>query len=138
MQLNASDERHLGGGSPVELRKWLGHSSGQLPLPEPPVRLLDERPAIGARELPPAPRELLLTSVGHDEVHETVASVLWPILTSTPVYLISDGDHSMPEVVPLQVTASDFLRRRLYSLVPETRTPFYDFSGPAVPESASL
>lgn len=74
------------------------------------------------------PRELLLTSVGHDEVHETVASVLWPILTSTPVYLISDGDHSMPEGIK-QVTGSDFLRRRLYSLVPETRTPFYDFSG---------
>lgn len=74
------------------------------------------------------PRELLLTSVGHDEVHETVASVLWPILTSTPVYLIGDTDHSMPEGIK-QVAGSDFLRRRLYSLVPETRTPFYDFSG---------
>ena len=28
-----------------------------------------------------------------------------------------------------QIAGSDFLRRRLYSLVPNTRTPFYDFSG---------
>ena len=68
------------------------------------------------------PRELLLTSVGHEEVHETVAAVLWPILTGTPVYLIGDGDHSMPEGIR-QIAGSDFLRRRLYSLVPETRTP---------------
>lgn len=74
------------------------------------------------------PRELLLTSVGHEEVHETVAAVLWPILTGTPVYLIGDGDHSMPEGIR-QIAGSDFLRRRLYSLVPETRTPLYDFSG---------
>ena len=74
------------------------------------------------------PRELLLTSVGHEEVHETVAAVLWPILTGTPVYLIGDGDHSMPEGIR-QIAGADFLRRRLYSLVPETRTPLYDFSG---------
>lgn len=73
------------------------------------------------------PREMMLTSVGHDELHETVVSVLWPILTTTPVYLIGDGDNSMPEGVK-QIAGADFLRRRLYSLVPETRTPFYDFS----------
>lgn len=91
------------------------------------MRLLDERQQL-ERVNALQPRELLLTSVGHEEVHETVAAVLWPILTGTPVYLIGDGDHSMPEGIR-QIAGSDFLRRRLYSLVPETRTPLYDFSG---------
>ena len=110
-----------------ELRKWL---STLLDSTRSQSRLCDFW--MNAQQLERVnslqPRELLLTSVGREEVHETVAAVLWPILTSTPVYLISDGDHSMPEGIR-QIAGSDFLRRRLYSLVPNTRTPFYDFSG---------
>lgn len=110
-----------------ELRKWL---STLLDSTRSQSRLCDFW--MNAQQLERVnslqPRELLLTSVGREEVHETVATVLWPILTSTPVYLISDGDHSMPEGIR-QIAGSDFLRRRLYSLVPNTRTPFYDFSG---------
>ena len=108
-----------------ELRKWL---STLLDSPRSQSRLCDFW--MNAQQLERVnslqPRELLLTSIGREEVHETVAAVLWPILTSTPVYLISDGDHSMPEGIR-QIAGSDFLRRRLYSLVPNTRTPFYDF-----------
>lgn len=110
-----------------ELRKWL---STLLDSTRSQSRLCDFW--MNAQQLERVnslqPRELMLTSVGREEVHETVAAVLWPILTSTPVYLISDGDHSMPEGIR-QIAGSDFLRRRLYSLVPKTRTPFYDFSG---------
>ena len=110
-----------------ELRKWL---STLLDSTRSQSRLCDFW--MNAQQLERVnslqPRELLLTSIGREEVHETVAAVLWPILTSTPVYLISDGDHSMPEGIR-QIAGSDFLRRRLYSLVPNTRTPFYDFSG---------
>ena len=79
-----------------ELRKWL---STLLDSTRSQSRLCDFW--MNAQQLERVnslqPRELLLTSVGREEVHETVAAVLWPILTSTPVYLISDGDHSMPE-----------------------------------------
>ena len=110
-----------------ELRKWL---STLLDSTRSQSRLCDFW--MNAQQLERVnslqPRELLLTSAGREEVHETVAAVLWPILTSTPVCLISDGGHSMPEGIR-QIAGSDFLRRRRYSLVPNTRTPFYDFSG---------
>ncbi|MEG0333978.1 MAG: MFS transporter [Akkermansia sp.] len=73
-------------------------------------------------------KECLLTSVGHGEVHETVVSVLWPILTKTPVYLLDEDQVSLPESIT-QMSGSLYLRRLLYGLVPSHRIPFYDFSG---------
>ncbi len=74
------------------------------------------------------PGEFMLTDVGHDEAQETVISVLWPILTGTPVYLIGRDDAEMPEGIR-QIAGGTVLRHRLFSLVPPGRCPFYDFSG---------
>lgn len=72
--------------------------------------------------------QMLLSSVGQGEVHETVVAVLWPILTASPVYLISQSDTEMPDGIK-QIAGADFLRKELYRLVATVRTPFYDFSG---------
>ncbi len=74
------------------------------------------------------PGEFMLTSVGQNEPQETVISVLWPILTGTPIYLLGNDDEQMPDGIR-QIAGGHFLRRRLYGLVPPSRRPFYDFSG---------
>lgn len=76
------------------------------------------------------PREMMLTSVGCDEAQEMVVSVLWPILTGTPVHLLSDADTSIPETIR-QMAGGNYLRKRLYHLIPQKRMAFYDFSGQA-------
>ena len=69
----------------------------------------------------------LLTTVGNHEPHECVISLLWPILTKTPVYLLSNKDQTFPHSVR-QLAGGLRLRKRLYHLVPPQRLQFYDFS----------
>lgn len=70
----------------------------------------------------------ILTTIGHDEPHELVASIFWPILTKTPVYLISNKDDVPPPNIK-QVIGSQAMRKLLLSIIPPRQVPFFDFSG---------
>jgi hypothetical protein len=73
------------------------------------------------------PGELLLTTVGYQESQEEVVSILWPILTQTPIFLLSRADKTLPENMR-QMAGAYSLRQQLYNLVPNKRIQFYDFS----------
>ncbi len=73
------------------------------------------------------PHEIMLTSVGHDEPQEIVASVLWPILTGTPIHLLTDSETSIPTSIR-QIAGGTYVRKRLYHLIPDRRVRIYDFS----------
>ncbi len=73
------------------------------------------------------PKELMVTTVGNQEHHEAVISVLWPILTHTPVYLLSAADTVVPDHTR-QFAGSMILRKQMYDIVPSKRIAFYDFS----------
>lgn len=75
-------------------------------------------------------RHPLLTTVGHDEPHELVLGVLWPIITGTNVYLIeSDLQQVDPSVS--QVVGGAFMRKLLLKVIPPRQVPFFDFSNGA-------
>ncbi len=72
-------------------------------------------------------RHALLTTVGLHEPHEPVLAVLWPILTRTPVHLItSERDIIQPCIS--QIVGSSCMRRILLKAVPPRQIPFFDFS----------
>ncbi len=74
----------------------------------------------------------LLTTVGYGEPHELVLSVLWPILTHTPVHLISQPDETVDSSIS-QIVGSARMRRILLTAVPPRQIPFFDFSnGPDI------
>lgn len=70
----------------------------------------------------------LLTTIGKGETHESVLSVLWPIITHTPVYLVDQDCIKLPSDIA-QIVGSSCMRQILLKNVPATRVPFYDFSG---------
>lgn len=72
-------------------------------------------------------KHALLTTVGHDEPHEPVLSVLWPILTGTPVYLIETAQENIDPCIS-QIVGSSHMRRILLKAVPPRQIPFFDFS----------
>ena len=72
-------------------------------------------------------RHRLLTSVGHDEPHEMVLAVLWPIITRTPVHLIESADEVIENGIS-QIVGSAHMRRILLKAIPPRQMPFYDFS----------
>ena len=74
----------------------------------------------------------LLTTVGHEEPHELVLGVLWPVITGTPVHLIDEPDEVIgPEIS--QIVGSSHMRRLLLTSIPPRQIPFYDFSnGPDI------
>lgn len=77
-------------------------------------------------------RHRLLTTVGHDEPHELVLSVLWPIITRTPVHLIETADEVIENRIS-QIVGSVHMRRILLKAIPPRQMPFYDFSnGPDI------
>jgi len=73
-------------------------------------------------------RHPLLTTVGHDEPHELVLGVLWPLITHTQVYLIENLKAQIPENIS-QMVGCTHLRRILLDSVPPRQLPFFDFSG---------
>lgn len=73
------------------------------------------------------PGEKMLTTVANGEYQENVISILWPILTNTPVYLLSNKDDTISPSIR-QLAGGIRLRKRLYDLVPPRRLQFYDFS----------
>lgn len=72
-------------------------------------------------------RHPLLTSVGHDEPHEFVLGVLWPIITRTQVYLIDNEYMQVPQCVS-QIVGGTYMRKLLLNVVPPRQVPFFDFS----------
>ncbi len=74
----------------------------------------------------------LLTTVGHSEPHELVLSVLWPILTRTPVHLIAHPEEAIDSSIS-QIVGSARMRRILLTAIPPRQIPFFDFSnGPDI------
>ncbi len=74
----------------------------------------------------------LLTTVGYSEPHELVLSVLWPIVTHTPVHLISEPDEAIDASIS-QIVGSARMRRILLTAIPPRQIPFFDFSnGPDI------
>ncbi len=69
----------------------------------------------------------LLTTVGNSEPHELVLGVLWPILTHTPVHLISEAEDGIDTSIS-QVVGSARMRRILLTAIPPRQIPFFDFS----------
>lgn len=76
-------------------------------------------------------RHRLLTSVGHNEPHELVLGVLWPIITGTPVVLLSTGTKARLGLEISQIVGAAVMRRFLLTGIPPRQVPFYDFSGGA-------
>ncbi len=72
----------------------------------------------------------LLTTVGFNEPQESVVSVLWPILTLTPVHLIASEDDALNSGIA-QIAGGLRMRKLLLSVIPPRQVPFYDFSGGA-------
>ena len=67
-------------------------------------------------------KQPLLTSIGFGESHEKVVSILWPILTQTPVYLIpGSGKPSIDHIV--QMAGGLHLRQRLTESSPIPASP---------------
>lgn len=76
------------------------------------------------------PREKLLVYLAVTEPKDMVTAVCWPLLTKTPVHILTD-EEAIPEGT-MQIVGSVFMRRRLQSLTPlKNKIPFYDFSGEA-------
>ena len=73
------------------------------------------------------PKKLLTTTVGNNEKHEIVASVLWPILSGTQVYVLSDEETSIPETTE-QLVGSNKLCEQMRTIIPSKPIPFFDFS----------
>ncbi len=74
----------------------------------------------------------LLTTVGFSEPHEFVLSVLWPILTHTPVHLIAQPEEAIDTSIS-QIVGSARMRRILLTAIPPRQIPFFDFSnGPDI------
>ncbi len=74
----------------------------------------------------------LLTTVGFSEPHEFVLSVLWPILTHTPVHLIADPEEAIDPSIS-QIAGGGRMRRILLTAIPPRQIPFFDFSnGPDI------
>ena len=73
------------------------------------------------------PGEMMVTTVGNNEPQEAVSSILWPILTATPVYLVAPGENEVPALTK-QFAGGAVLRKQMYSIVPSQRSVFYDFS----------
>ncbi len=69
----------------------------------------------------------IMTTVGYHEPHETVLSVLWPIITHTPVHLINSPHATIPTSVG-QIVGSTVMRRLLHKVIPPRQLPFFDFS----------
>ncbi len=69
----------------------------------------------------------LLTTVGFQEPHERVLAVLWPIITRTPVHLISDPKEPIDPCIS-QIVGGARMRRLLLTTFPPRQIPFYDFS----------
>ncbi len=69
----------------------------------------------------------LLTTVGMHEPHEPVLAVLWPILTRTPVHLITSERDRIDQCIS-QIVGSAHMRRILLKAVPPRQIPFFDFS----------
>lgn len=82
-------------------------------------------------------RHPLLTTVGHDEPHEFVLGVLWPIITGTQVYLIENEKAQIPMSVS-QIVGSAHMRKLLPDAVPPRQVPFFDFSGRADLATANM
>lgn len=77
-------------------------------------------------------RHRLLTTVGNGEPQELVLSVLWPIITHTPVQLIDAPQETLPTNIS-QIVGGKAMRRILLTTIPPRQIPFYDFSGsPAI------
>ena len=72
-------------------------------------------------------RHALLTTVGHGEPHEPILSVLWPIITRTPVHLIKNEREVIDPCIS-QIVGSSFMRGILMRAVPPRQIPFFDFS----------
>ena len=72
-------------------------------------------------------RHPLLSSIGNKEPHEVVMAIFWPIMTHTPIHLISSDQEEIPDNIT-QIVGSSHLRRILYKIFPTRQTPFYDFS----------
>ncbi len=69
----------------------------------------------------------LLTTIGHNEPHEPVLAVLWPILTRTPVHLILSEREPIDPCIS-QIVGSTCMRRILLQAIPPRQIPFFDFS----------
>lgn len=69
----------------------------------------------------------LLTTVGHDEPHELALSVLWPIITHTPVHLMEHEDDAISPRIS-QLVGSMHMRRLLLKAIPPSQVRFFDFS----------
>lgn len=72
----------------------------------------------------------LLTTVGHDEPHELVLGVLWPLISNTPVHLIEGGDEQIDPCIS-QIVGAAHMRRLLLNAIPPRQVPFFDFSNGA-------
>ena len=72
-------------------------------------------------------RHAMLTTVGHGEPHEPVLSVLWPIVTGTPVHLIESAQEAIDPCIS-QLVGSSHMRHILLKAVPPRQIPFFDFS----------
>ena len=72
-------------------------------------------------------RHALLTTVGHNEPHEPVLAVLWPIVTRTPVHLIESAHETVDPCIS-QIVGSSHMRNILLKVIPPRQIPFYDFS----------
>ncbi len=69
----------------------------------------------------------LLTTIGHNEPHEPVLAVLWPILTRTPVHLILSEREEIAPCIS-QIVGSSRMRQILLQAIPPRQIPFFDFS----------
>ena len=72
-------------------------------------------------------KHALLTTVGHEEPHEPVLAVLWPILTRTPVHLIENAQERIDPCIS-QIVGGAHMRHILMRAVPPRQIPFFDFS----------
>lgn len=74
----------------------------------------------------------MLTTVGNGEPHELTLSVLWPILSRTPIHLIQGADEKIGDNIS-QIVGSSQMRKLLLTVIPPRQIPFYDFSnGPDI------
>ncbi len=70
----------------------------------------------------------VLATVGHQEPQELVLSVLWPVVTHTPVYLVETPQEMLPAEVD-QMVGGTHMRGILFKSIPHHQAPFFDFSG---------
>ena len=75
-------------------------------------------------------RHRLLTTVGHDEPQEQVLSVLWPLVTNTPVHVIDTAEEKLEADIS-QIVGGSHMRRLLLTAIPRRQIPFFDFSNGA-------